>query len=584
MAGRKIGEAFVAVKPEVDKGFGSDLDRSVVGRAGASGSKAGKGFGASFKSGLTPILAGVGGLFAAAGVAKFFKGTIAEATEAQKVGAQTAAVLKSTGGAANISAAAIGNLATAISNKTGIDDEAIQSNENLLLTFTNVRNEVGKGNDVFNQATQAVTDMSAALGQDGKSSAIQLGKALNDPIKGITALSRVGVSFTAQQKEQIATLVKSGNTLGAQKIILGEVTREFGGSAAAIATPGEKMSVAWKNLQETIGLKLLPVISKLSAVLIPVFSFIANNLAVFASLAGFIVAVVGAIKLWNIVQLILNAELTANPIGIIVVAIGVLVAAIYLVATRTKFFQTIWNASWGAIKAAFGAVMGFLRGNLTGLVLLIFGPIGALTYVALHWKMLWHGIETGFHATVGFLRGLLATLVGWILGFFGSIVHGAANAFGWVPGIGGKLKSAARAFDKFKSDVTRSLRGIPDETVHVYVKEVDQFSKGVGNKIKAGALAGIRFRASGGPIPPMGWSVVGEDGAELIRAGSSGATVMSHADSMRASRWTGGGHREPDIHFHFHDSVIASKRAAQDLVKGALDQLVRDRRIVLAKP
>ena len=78
--------------------------------------------------------------------------------------------------------------------KTGIDDEAIQSGENLLLTFTNIRNEAGKGNDVFNQATETMTDMSVALGQDMKSRRRQLGKALNDPIKGITALSRVGVS------------------------------------------------------------------------------------------------------------------------------------------------------------------------------------------------------------------------------------------------------------------------------------------------------------------------------------------------------------------------------------------------------
>jgi hypothetical protein len=77
-------------------------------------------------------------------------------------------VLKSTGDAANVTAGHIGDLATAISNKVGIDDEEIQSNENMLLTFTNVRNEVGKGNDIFDQATKTVTDMSVALGQSGR--------------------------------------------------------------------------------------------------------------------------------------------------------------------------------------------------------------------------------------------------------------------------------------------------------------------------------------------------------------------------------------------------------------------------------
>jgi hypothetical protein len=104
----------------------------------------------------------------------------------------------------------VGDLATAISNKTGVDDEAIQSASNLLLTFTKVRNEVGKGNDVFDQATQAAVDMAAVLGGDASSQAKLLGKALNDPIKGLSALSRAGVSFTAEQKEQIKTLRRGG--------------------------------------------------------------------------------------------------------------------------------------------------------------------------------------------------------------------------------------------------------------------------------------------------------------------------------------------------------------------------------------
>jgi acid phosphatase family membrane protein YuiD len=89
--------------------------------------------------------------------------------ESHKIAKQTDAVLKSTGGAANVTAKHVSDLATAISKKTGIDDEAIQSGENLLLTFTKVRNETGKGNKIFDQATRVVTDMSAALGQDTKS-------------------------------------------------------------------------------------------------------------------------------------------------------------------------------------------------------------------------------------------------------------------------------------------------------------------------------------------------------------------------------------------------------------------------------
>lgn len=212
------------------------------------------------------IAAGVfGGGAALAGLSKLtgqLGSVVAEAREAARVTRLTDAVIKSTGGSANVTARQVASLADAISMKTGIDDEQIQATENLLLTFTKVRNEVGKNNDIFNQATQAATDMSAALGTDAKSAAIQLGKALNDPVKGITALSRAGVSFTAEQKKQIKGMVAAGDLLGAQKMILGELGKEFGGAAAAAADPMQRLNTTVANLKERIGTALLPYLNK----------------------------------------------------------------------------------------------------------------------------------------------------------------------------------------------------------------------------------------------------------------------------------------------------------------------------------
>src|SRR4051812_16974862 len=160
--------------------------------------KTATGIGGSFKK-VGGLIAGA---FAAAKVKDFLSDSMNEAREAQKVGAQTTAVIKSTGGAAHETAGQIGNLATSISNKVGIDDEAIQSGENMLLTFTNIRNEAGKGNDVFDQTTKIMTDMSVATGQSMTGSAVMLGKALNDPIAGLSKLTKIGVTFTQQQKDQ----------------------------------------------------------------------------------------------------------------------------------------------------------------------------------------------------------------------------------------------------------------------------------------------------------------------------------------------------------------------------------------------
>lgn len=209
--------------------------------------------------------AGVAG--AAIGLGALAKGAVSvngAFEESQKVAAQTAAVIKSTGGAARVSADEVAELSGAISKKTAIDDEAIQSGANMLLTFKNVRNEAGAGNDVFSQATRTLTDMSTALGTDASTSAIQLGKALNDPMKGITALSRVGVTFTDQQKEQIETLVESGRTMDAQKIILRELNSEFGGSAEAQATASGRMKVSLGNLAESAGSVVAPALAKVT--------------------------------------------------------------------------------------------------------------------------------------------------------------------------------------------------------------------------------------------------------------------------------------------------------------------------------
>jgi hypothetical protein len=209
-----------------------------------------------------------GGALLGAGLISGFKSLYEAAAESAKIGALTTNVIRSTGGAAGVSAKQVGDLASAIAKKTGVDDEAIQSGQNLLLTFTNVRNEVGKGNNIFDQATATITDMSVALGQDSSSSALQLGKALNDPIKGVTALQRVGVSFTASQKEQITTLVESGRTMDAQKLILAELSKEFGGAAEAAATPFGQLQQRLGDLAESLGAELIPYVDRFAGFMI----------------------------------------------------------------------------------------------------------------------------------------------------------------------------------------------------------------------------------------------------------------------------------------------------------------------------
>lgn len=140
-----------------------------------------------------------------------------------------AATIKSTGMAAGLTFDELTRMASGLQKVTTFGDEAIIEAESLLLTFTKI------GKDVFPEALETILDVSVGMGQDLKASAIQLGKALNDPILGLTALSRTGIQFNDQQKEIIKTMVETGDVAGAQAVILKELNTQFGGQAQAAA-------------------------------------------------------------------------------------------------------------------------------------------------------------------------------------------------------------------------------------------------------------------------------------------------------------------------------------------------------------
>lgn len=210
------------------------------------------------------LLAGFAGYATIGAATNFLRESNEEARESQKVNALTANALQTTGAIAWSSSKQIGTLSDSISAKTAVDDEAVQTGANLLLTFKKVRNEVGAGSAIFDRATAAAVDLSASGFGSIDSASKMLGKSLNDPVKGVTALSRAGVTFTAGQKKQIAQMVEQNDLLGAQKVILREVESQVKGSAAAQATSGEKATLAYKNAQEAIGTALLPVIDEVS--------------------------------------------------------------------------------------------------------------------------------------------------------------------------------------------------------------------------------------------------------------------------------------------------------------------------------
>lgn len=274
------------------------------------------------------------------------------------------------------------------------DAETIKLAQAKLLTFKELAGSADEAGGAFDRATMAALDLAAAGFGSAETNATQLGKALQDPIKGLTALTRSGVTFTAEEKKKIKALVETGKTLEAQDMILKAIETQVGGTAAATAKSSDKMKLAFENVYETVGEALLPVFDELtvaitdltpeiSKALTPVFAELGKvfrdeivplikeftgwlaspkgtqavrdlTKAVVDGVKGFfdftkelienwdqivavttvLVGLYGAIKVFTTVttaaraaMLLFNVALAANPIGALIVVLGLATAA-----------------------------------------------------------------------------------------------------------------------------------------------------------------------------------------------------------------------------------------------------------------
>jgi len=242
--------------------------------------KAGSSF-SGMGSVMTGVLQGIGqglagmaaqlGSKALGAVTDFIGGSIDEASQWNSVFAQTQAVVASTGEAAGLTAAEMGLFS----------DDAILGAQNVLATFTNI-----KGQN-FGSATQSILDMSQALGMDLDSAAMQVGKALNDPVAGLAALSRSGVQFTAEQEAMIKAMVEAGNVAGAQEVMMKELNTQFGGSASAAVDTYAGQQVVLKekfaDIQQTLGMALMPILMEfgtfMSDTVVPIIADVVGQLS-----------------------------------------------------------------------------------------------------------------------------------------------------------------------------------------------------------------------------------------------------------------------------------------------------------------
>ncbi len=301
-------------------------------------------------------------------IVALFGSSVAAAKESAQSTAQARQAIASMGPAAGRTLPQLQAFASKLQDITLYDDDDILKKVTAnMLTFGNI------AGTNFDRAQIAAVNLSARLGQDLQSSTIQVGKALNDPVKGITALRRVGIQFSEDQQKTINRLVETGQVAKAQTIILNELGREFGGAANAArkADPGGALTVQWRNFQEAIGGVLLnylpPLLEQLSR-LLSTFNNLdgGSQTAVIALLAlaaaiGPIVTVVGgALTAIGAVAAGLGVGFIAAG-AIVVGAVAAIAVAAYLLYTYWGPITGFFGSLWAGITARFQAGLDWLR-------------------------------------------------------------------------------------------------------------------------------------------------------------------------------------------------------------------------------
>lgn len=295
------------------------------------------------------------------------------------------------------------------------DDDILRSVTANLLTFGNIAGAQ------FDRAQKAAVDLATRMHMDLQPATLMLGKALNDPAKGLAALRRVGIQFTTEQQKMIAGMVKHKDIAGAQNVMLKELERQFGGSAEAMraAQPDQAFINDWDDFKETIGeiaLKIMPALTAVLDKALAWFQQLSPEAQKFAVYAAAIAAALGPVLM---------------IFGPIVSAMG-------------KLFPLLASTSsvMGAVSAAGGGLVGIL-GAIASALLPLIAAAGAAYLVWKNWDTIlpilqnfWAWIQKVFGPPImAAIAEVSSSLQELWSGPFGTLLRGVGQALLVLGGI-----------------------------------------------------------------------------------------------------------------------------------------------------
>lgn len=258
----------------------------------------------------------------------------------------------------------------------------------------------------------------------------------------------------------IGDLDKQGKilaTVGAISDQTKDAQGDFARTSDGLANQERILKAEFENLRAELGTNLLPIAKEFVGFLLKMLeygkanqSWLVPTILALASLGSVIWIISKAMKAWVAVQWLLNVAMSANPIGLIIAAIALLVAGIILLWNNSEAFRNFWIGLWEHIVAAAKAVGAWFAGPFVDFFKRWYNEARAMFLGIVNF------VIGKFNWWVGFLK----SLPGKISGIFRSIGTGMYEAIrsainmiidawnaldfsvsikvpDWVPGFGG---------------------------------------------------------------------------------------------------------------------------------------------------
>lgn len=271
--------------------------------------------------------------------------------------------------------------------------------------------------DMSGVAEKAAKNVAGSFDRIGDAASEAGGKA--DKLKG--GFDKLGETGGAAEQKFIGL---KDSISGTQDVMAGLQSGDISTLAGGLADLSGAAEMLWSSMGKVI----VNIGAKIAAQGAEIASTVASTAATIAHGVAQ-TAVTVATGAWTAAQWLLNAALSANPIGLVIVAIAALVAGIVIAWKNSETFREIVTAAFNAVLGAVQAVWHWIADNWPLLLAIITGPIGLAVLAVVTY---WDTIKGGAQAVWQFIVDRFNDLVGFFVGLPGRLRDAAGDMFGFL--------------------------------------------------------------------------------------------------------------------------------------------------------